>query len=1569
MNRQVFPLICTRDMALDAKRCEAMLKRLEMIRTQGHVIVTVPEHRLSLENKAVELATPSVSNVALEDSSEDDSGSSSESDVDDEDNARKEPEKSLPDPDKLAASEILHKVLAFCSRFGRDVLDESDEILSPKYQLIYTIGDRRDMDGGQLRWTALAAAMRSVANHAFKLRDKYGNEAVEVNADEVLFFPGFRLLESERAAEVFEDIRNLVVGDILNDQKDLIFQRIRPQLLPVEKKVWRSAVLERAPTKTLPAHMTPEILAAQTANFSKELWPWEQLNQTMRSLALVLRGVLSHEVLQVVLQKRWRVDYGAHPGRQTYQMAVPFRAKDVASDRTEFGHPDIAVLLTIAHYYQSGLSKAQLGDVFSCLEERITESEAKALYREWAESCPAKHLYLMGNAAAAGGGGGGGGGLGSGTVEAAQDHQLLPPSGSPLPVSGDGTTATTTATQQTNLMKFESVNLSDVEMFENNLFPAFSKHMDVVNFWLFRMILPTQAKQFPQKVVSTPWDLCRQPEHIYSTTDSKGSSGTSSNTYHLNRAVTTGFSGTDDLQYVLPLTIKQKNLPSLEMTNGIQLRNLLRGENDYYHWLREDNTALEILDILEYGETLEHQHSAVGEGALGVAPRSSLGVSSGPQFLGDTTTTPVVRIDQAEKVNVVLDPGALVLQLSNLEFSKEWLKRRPDMEACVFFDEQNVIKVIDRDHLDEDPASFALSPYAEDMSKCLLYLDDVHTRGSDFRLPLHTRAILTLGKGMTKDKFLQACMRMRQIGHGQKISFVASKEVHRALQRHEAATSSSSSSLIFKDELGGDAWQTPLRGPKKHVQLLGKTTSNTRTTGAPSAPTAPTESALSSLRFVPVICSWTLANTRKRICDLIPYFSAQGRQNINKMETYRMFYADGDDGLDMTEQVYNEDTTRAEDTSPNNREQNIHGSPAAADDDEPKTSVDAQQTEVKLPAAKHLKIDLLQTAEQCVEDEVLDLAEMYGHARQLASLPTVVSEQLKTLVYKLRKLRLAAVRAGLKKEADESKDRNEEDDEEEDEEEDVPDEEVGGDEEDCSEKVDPSSSTSTSGGGKENQDQTDDNAEINTASSDKKGVVDEDRLLIEHIENEIATNAMLLRIQDHVARIAPQVERFGSLFDEEQERELEQELEEERQVERPGPATAQRAHLPDALIKFVKTDGEVTGGLLSLGEALRDAPSYYRSVAGQFANFLDPEQALANNTGSSGSQEQQSFKITSVDNVYVTEDFVRTIRGKHNADAHLKNPGWIFVSDLEKHKAHGVEEQVVSTTGDAADDRGSAHRTLNKVFLLVSNFEAERCACLISSSINFPSIDDHKLDDGTNVIDGYNRKEPTGAEEKVKTGGAGGGREFNRLRFCPRLYQFAPIVRLHQPQPFLRRTSYELHAPIALHVFAGSIHADRRLLEKTKNYLALLPRPNEEEEGAAVVALWDALFEEESLIERDGFIFPENRVPVVTRMAKELAEYYSSRATHAKAADAALRSLLLSPFRGKSPVRFLKSFYNNARHLDDELAMSSVGRLLGAAELGGQARNEDILMVAHDTKKKKNALEFMLIETESGGSW
>jgi Protein of unknown function (DUF3645) len=76
---------------------------------------------------------------------------------------------------------------------------------------------------------------------------------------------------------------------------------------------------------------------------------------------------VGNDVLLLALRKRWRVDYGVNTSSTRRRMAVPFRAKDVPSDRAEFGHPDIAIKLTILSYYSSGLTDEQVHDAMARL--------------------------------------------------------------------------------------------------------------------------------------------------------------------------------------------------------------------------------------------------------------------------------------------------------------------------------------------------------------------------------------------------------------------------------------------------------------------------------------------------------------------------------------------------------------------------------------------------------------------------------------------------------------------------------------------------------------------------------------------------------------------------------------------------------------------------------------------------------------------------------------------------------------------------------------------------------------------------------------------------------------------------------------------------------------------------------------------------------------------------------------------------------------------------------------------------------------------------------------------------
>ena len=84
----------------------------------------------------------------------------------------------------------------------------------------------------------------------------------------------------------------------------------------------------------------------------------------------------------------------------------------------------------------------------------------------------------------------------------------------------------------------------------------------------------------------------------------------------------------------------------------------------------------------------------------------------------------------------------------------EWLQleKRAHVEAAIYFDVKDEFCVITRDRRH---APLATSVYKSQLRKCLVYLDGAHTRGTDFKFPACTRAIVTLGPNTVKDKLVQ----------------------------------------------------------------------------------------------------------------------------------------------------------------------------------------------------------------------------------------------------------------------------------------------------------------------------------------------------------------------------------------------------------------------------------------------------------------------------------------------------------------------------------------------------------------------------------------------------------------------------------------------------------------------------------------------------------------------------------------------------------------------------------------------------------------------------------------------
>ena len=109
-------------------------------------------------------------------------------------------------------------------------------------------------------------------------------------------------------------------------------------------------------------------------------------------------------------------------------------------------------------------------------------------------------------------------------------------------------------------------------------------------------------------------------------------------------------------------------------------------------------------------------------------------------------------VHQVPEIRVLLDVGAQMLELQNRELASHWLSLRTDVSAAVFFDEADQLIVLTPDGMTE---SFVSSPFNRQLDKCIVYLDDAHTRGTDLRLPKNFRAAVTLGPKVTKDRLIQ----------------------------------------------------------------------------------------------------------------------------------------------------------------------------------------------------------------------------------------------------------------------------------------------------------------------------------------------------------------------------------------------------------------------------------------------------------------------------------------------------------------------------------------------------------------------------------------------------------------------------------------------------------------------------------------------------------------------------------------------------------------------------------------------------------------------------------------------
>jgi hypothetical protein len=96
-----------------------------------------------------------------------------------------------------------------------------------------------------------------------------------------------------------------------------------------------------------------------------------------------------------------------------------------------------------------------------------------------------------------------------------------------------------------------------------------------------------------------------------------------------------------------------------------------------------------------------------------------------------------------------------MLEMTNKQLVNHWLKLRREVAAGVFFDDADNLSVLSQDGVVKP---FYSSPFSQRLNECIIYLDDAHTRGTDLKLPLSFRAMVTLGPKVTKDRLVQGML-------------------------------------------------------------------------------------------------------------------------------------------------------------------------------------------------------------------------------------------------------------------------------------------------------------------------------------------------------------------------------------------------------------------------------------------------------------------------------------------------------------------------------------------------------------------------------------------------------------------------------------------------------------------------------------------------------------------------------------------------------------------------------------------------------------------------------------------
>lgn len=311
---------------------------------------------------------------------------------------------------------------------SRDIVDESDDNFSVKFELIYTMGMQQPIELSPRRWTCIQQVLELVRKFAPGVALELP-ASMEIYAGSAGSFPRTRILDDDGQRQVSTLVARYICEHGLDGFP------ISRQPTPIRDAIFRY-LTESSPSRYEIARVeSQEPGGFWTAATSKTL--------------LLLRGLLAGAILSFAFrQKRWRVQYGLDTRRRPLtKLAVPYRAKDSPTLRSEFSHPDVVIVLTCLSHYYGGLTD---DDMFRVFDHLLKSYQADIEYQEWVKDAPE------------------------------------------LP---------------TGFRQLSGINLKDRVQCVEQLFPPLRYAKNAIDYFLARLIFPKEMREFPHKLSASGWDI------------------------------------------------------------------------------------------------------------------------------------------------------------------------------------------------------------------------------------------------------------------------------------------------------------------------------------------------------------------------------------------------------------------------------------------------------------------------------------------------------------------------------------------------------------------------------------------------------------------------------------------------------------------------------------------------------------------------------------------------------------------------------------------------------------------------------------------------------------------------------------------------------------------------------------------------------------------------------------------------------------------------------------------------------------------------------------------------------